>query len=166
MSGQVVVRRRAVSQPTTCCNQSRTLPAQCYGGARLGSWQTQGKATDDMSGLFNTALRFGAASAGANVANQVVARGMAPTKSAPAWTNTVGETVVTLMRHTKYGRADWYVLHVIENGSSRAVGSYPSYPEALAGIQTWVVYLEGGGTLLNWLQNQQQQAVEPRGRRG
>jgi hypothetical protein len=113
-----------------------------------------------MSGLMNTAMRFGAASAGATVANQLVARGMAPTRSAPVWTHTVGAVAMTLMRHTKYGSPDCYALHVIENGHNHQVGTYWSYPEAQAGIQTWAVYLDNGGTLLSWLQHQQQQALQ------
>jgi hypothetical protein len=70
--------------------------------------------------------------------------------STPVWTQNVGGTMLTLMRQTRYVAEAVYALYAIEHGQSRHVRSYHSYPEALAGVQEWVAYLQGGGTVAEY----------------
>lgn len=102
--------------------------------------------------LIGIGLRFAAASAGANVAGQLVNKSMAPNHQQPVWHYENGGTYLVLMQNRRTGHTETYELHAIENGHDRTVGWYPTYPESMARCQEWISYLANGGTLLSWCQ--------------
>jgi hypothetical protein len=88
--------------------------------------------------LFGIAARFAAASAGANVAGQLVNKSMAPNHQVPVWQHAKGDTFLVLIQNRRAGHPESYELHAIENGHDRVVGFYgTSYPAAMAGCQQW-----------------------------
>jgi hypothetical protein len=103
-----------------------------------------------MYGLLASLLQGAAFGGSASATGTWVNRKMAPPTNAPIWTGTIGEATLTLLKQTVQGRA-WYELYLVTPGRWTPLGSYAIYPEALASVQAWKSYLEGGGTLHAWL---------------
>ena len=64
----------------------------------------------------------------------------------PYWTDAISGQLLTATRL----RNGSYRLYAICAGEPVSLGTYPSHPALLGGLQTWAGYLNGGGSIATW----------------
>ncbi|WP_156689253.1 hypothetical protein [Mycobacterium sp. Marseille-P9652] len=69
------------------------------------------------------------------------------------WTRSLGRAELALVEAASH-RKKTYQLFVISNGNWLAAGDFRRYADALAVVDRWVGYLEAGGTVRAWLEQE------------
>ncbi len=73
-----------------------------------------------------------------------------PPTARPTWQGELNDQVITVIEHTYQGRV-CYELCAIADGRSVSAGWYPTYPQCLAAVQAWGLFLRAGGTVAQWV---------------
>ena len=107
-----------------------------------------------------SALIWGAAATAASTwASRRMTPPIPPT-ARPVWQGELNDQVITVIEHANQGRV-CYELCAIADGRSVLTGWYPTYPQCLAAVQAWDLFLRAGGTVAQWVAHYFPPAPEP-----
>ena len=85
----------------------------------------------------------------AGAASSWASRQMEPDSQRPVWQGELNGVVLTVVETNHHGYFG-YEVSVIADGWCWSVGRFPTYPQAVAVVQAWDLYLQRGGTVRAW----------------